>query len=372
MLTIYTFQFQCWFSLHDVKSWVQTVANNNGYVILTRRSKSTVGGEMSKVVFMCDHGGVYRGKSSSKHTGSRKIDCPFKLIAKKNIKTGVWNLKVANNTHNHAPAKNLEGHPYAMRLTEEEKEIVAEMTKDHAHPLGILAKIKRKNQANVSSLRNVYNERRKIQVSEMDGPTPMKILLNKLCTQRFAHNYEINKNTEQLEQLFFVHPTSYKLWRAFPHVLLIDSTYKTNKFRMPFLEMVGVTSTGKTFCVGFVVLMKEREEDFIWALSNLKNTLDNCLTPRVVITDRDVGLVNACKKVFPDASHQLCRYHIFTNIGKHCRKAFESLQDWQMFERMWSRVLSSSTPETFERNREWIRDVLVDSGRASKSTVYCS
>ena len=66
--------------------WAQDVANENGYVIVRRRSKATtVDGLMNKVVFMCDHGGVYRGKgsASTRNTGTRKTDCPFKLIAKK-------------------------------------------------------------------------------------------------------------------------------------------------------------------------------------------------------------------------------------------------------------------------------------------------
>nr|KAJ0216149.1 hypothetical protein LSAT_V11C300146980 [Lactuca sativa] len=62
----------------------------------------------------------------------------------------------------------------------------------------------------------------------------------------------------QLENLFFVHPTSWKIWRAFPHVLIIDATYKTNKYNKPVVQIVGVTSTQKTFSVGFALIHREK------------------------------------------------------------------------------------------------------------------
>jgi len=315
---------------------------------------------------MCDHGGEYRGTSSTKKTGTRKTSCPFSLVAKKDLKHLVWTLAVKEGKHNHEPAQQLEGHPYAMRLSQDEKDIVAEMTKENAQPLNILARIKNKYKDNVSNLRNVYNERRNVHKADMAGASPMKVLLSQLHSKGYVHDYQVNESSNAVEQLFFVHPTSHKLWRAFPHVLLIDSTYKTNKYRMPFLEMVGVTSTSKTFCVGFAVLMKERQQDFIWALSKLKQTLDKCVMPRVIITDRDLGLVNACKQVFPEASHQLCRFHIFQNICKHCKPSFGKQEEWEAFERMWARVISSPTPESFERNRNRLRDALLGSGRMSK------
>jgi len=58
------------------------------------------------------------------------------------------------------------------------------------------------------------------------------------------------------------------LLKAFHIVLLIDTTYKTNKYRFLLLEIVGVTSTALTFSIVFVFLSSERENNFIWALEN--------------------------------------------------------------------------------------------------------
>ena len=66
-----------------------------------------------------------------------------------------------------------------------------------------------------------------------------------------------NDSTNELEDLFFAHPRSLEIWRAFPYVLVMDTTYRTNMFDMPLLEINGVTSTNKTFCITFVFLHRE-------------------------------------------------------------------------------------------------------------------
>jgi len=42
----------------------------------------------------------------------------------------------------------------------------------------------------------------------------------------------------------------------------MDNTYKTNKYRLPLLEIVGVTSTSLTFSTTFVLMSSEREKNF--------------------------------------------------------------------------------------------------------------
>ena len=49
-------------------------------------------------------------------------------------------------------------------------------------------------------------------------------------------------------------------------VFLIDSTYKTNRYKLPLLEFVGVTPTGMTFSADFAYLEGERVNNVVWAL----------------------------------------------------------------------------------------------------------
>ncbi|KAI3797407.1 hypothetical protein L1987_32664 [Smallanthus sonchifolius] len=112
------------------------------------------------------------------------------------------------------------------------------------------------------------------------------------------------------------------MWCAFPHVLMIDATYKTNMYRLPFVQVVGVTSTHQSFCVAHAFISKEREEHFVRVLLKIKGMLQKCMESRVIVTDRDKALMNACDKIFPDTSKYLCRWHIHENISKHCKASF--------------------------------------------------
>jgi hypothetical protein len=53
-------------------------------------------------------------------------------------------------------------------------------------------------------------------------------------------HYKVNITIEnRTEHLFIAYPQSIQLAQANQDVVLVDSTYKTNKFDMPLLHMIG-------------------------------------------------------------------------------------------------------------------------------------
>jgi hypothetical protein len=69
--------------------------------------------------------------------------------------------------------------------------------------------------------------------------------------------------------LFLAHEQSLDLLQGSPEVLLMDCTYKTNKFRMPLFVITGVIPLSTTFFVGFAFLSQQRQVDYEWALGAL-------------------------------------------------------------------------------------------------------
>ena len=75
-----------------------------------------------------------------------------------------------------------------------------------------------------------------------------------------------------------------KLLNAFHIVLLMDNTYRINKYRLLLLEIVCVTSTRLTFLVAFMLLSNERENNFTWALEKVKGLfLTSDVHPQVIV-----------------------------------------------------------------------------------------
>ena len=182
--------------------------------------------------------------------------------------------------------------------------------------------------------------------------------MSSLKDKHFLIEYSVNDLSNELENIFFIHPKSLDIWRAFPHVLLIDATYKTNKYNMPFVEIVGVTSTNKTFSIAFAFIMNEKEESYNWVLTCLRSTLENCMHPRVIVTDRELALMNTCRRVFPNAARLLCRWHITENIRKNCRTLFDQQADWDSFREMWTILVDSPTLVCYNKNYEKLQSML--------------
>ena len=114
-------------SVEELKDWAFERARDNGYVIVTERSKTRGEGVSSRIVkiwFRCDRGGQTKSVATVRRSGTKKINCPFKMIAKLDPKRGAWTLEVKNDQHNHGPAQHMEGHPFARRLSQDEEHSV--------------------------------------------------------------------------------------------------------------------------------------------------------------------------------------------------------------------------------------------------------
>lgn len=78
-----------------------------------------------------------------------------------------------------------------------------------------------------------------------------------------------------IRDVFWSHLDAIKLLHTFHTVLVMDSTYKTNRYKLPLLEIVGVTSTKLTFSMAFAYMEFERVDNFTWALQKLKGLFMN-------------------------------------------------------------------------------------------------
>jgi hypothetical protein len=71
-----------------------------------------------------------------------------------------------------------------------------------------------------------------------------------------------------------MHNKHRKLFDQNPELLIVDSTYKTNRFNMPLLNMVGITPTHKSFFAGSCFLPSEIEDSFIWYFTRIRVDCD--------------------------------------------------------------------------------------------------
>jgi hypothetical protein len=145
-----------------------------------------------------------------------------------------------------------------------------------------------------------------------------------LDEKHYIHFSRSLYDTDELVDIFWAHPDFILLARCFPSVVLVDCTYKTNRYNLSLLQIVECTSTGKTFCIKLELIHHERQENYEWAYMRLRELFYLNVLPNVFVSDREQASMNAIEKVFPDARVLLCCFHIAKNvIGKckpHCGK----------------------------------------------------
>ncbi|KAM4060893.1 MULE transposase [Hirsutella rhossiliensis] len=126
---------------------------------------------------------------------------------------------------------------------------------------------------------------------------------------------------------------------------------------MPLLDMVGVDSCQRSFCIAFAFLSGESEEDYSWALQHLKSLYQHEL-PSIVLTDRCLAAMNAAATWFSSSQALLCLWHVNKAVLQHCRPAFTLVGDqatnqagdnaWDEFYAFWHSIVASPSEEIFE------------------------
>ena len=229
--------------------WVRKVAFSLGFVVVILRFNKATSqqGRKTFVLLGCERSEKYRKYRNDLEvtiTGTRKCDCPFRVRGKPIPNGEGWVLKVICGLHNHDLAETLVGHPYVGILKPDEHALVVDMTKSQVKPSNILLTLKENNKDNVTTIKQLYNARYTYKRSLRGSRTKLQQLMMLLERDQYIHWSRCHQYSEVVSDIFWTHPDSFKLLNAFSIVLLMDNTYKTNKYRLPLLEIVGVTSMG--------------------------------------------------------------------------------------------------------------------------------
>ena len=150
-----------------------------------------------------------------------------------------------------------------------------------------------------------------------------------------------------LTHLFLASKESLNMLQDYHQAILLDCTYKTNIFEMPLLEIVGITSTGKSFTAACAFMRGETAPDYVWAMECFREAL-NGSEVHVLSTDKDDALAAAIAQVFPGADHLLCRWHVNKNVAAKCKPIFGDGERWDSFLKLFNAVCASPTADEYE------------------------
>lgn len=110
-------------------------------------------------------------------------------------------------------------------------------------------------------------------------------------------------------------------YNYFGDTVTFDTTYRSNRYRLPFAPFTGVNHHGQPVLFGCAFLINESEASFIWLFKTwLAAMFGN--PPVSITTDHDEVIRSAVMQVFPDSRHRFCKWHIFKKCQEKLSHVF--------------------------------------------------
>jgi hypothetical protein len=160
----------------------------------------------------------------------------------------------------------------------------------------------------------------------------------------FFYATQLDENNA-VRALFWVDGRTRSLYHKYKDCVFFDTTFCTNRYNMPFAPIVGINNHTQTIVLGCALLPDESIETFRWVFERWMMAMDN-MAPKNIMTDQDKAMATAISKVFPNAIHRCCFYHVLSLARK---KLGPNLREGNPFaDAFYSCIYGTDTPEEFE------------------------
>lgn len=98
-------------------------------------------------------------------------------------------------------------------------------------------------------------------------------------------------------------------YNNFGDAVTLDTTYRINQFRVPFVPFTGVNHHGQMILFGCALLLDDSEASFMWLFKTFLTAM-NDRHPVSIITDQDRAIQTAVSQVFPQTRHCISKWHV--------------------------------------------------------------
>ena len=331
---------------------VAAIAKREGFVATKRNTDYSLERILLKGVFCC-----YKSGRSRIGVGStNKTDCPFKVNFRLQPATGTYAFTSNHNlVHNHdLDHASTTMSAVARRFAPEQLHLINDMDSSGSSVTQIASELRERTNA-VVLRRDIYNALGRSGRTHYDGLSQVQVLISALEGNEDVVFRVGGDERNQLSWLTFASRRAIDRFLSMDFVLLMDSTYRTNRFNMPLLLISSIDPFGQSYIVACCLLRDETAMSYNIALSSLKQLFE----PResnveTIMTDQDQSLITAIDAQFPNALHQLCRWHLEMNVKKNfaskpelCSKftKFMRCEDELIAEQMYADMTNNASSE---------------------------
>ncbi len=162
------------------------------------------------------------------------------------------------------------------------------------------------------SYHKVYKQFRKIK--PLLGAQDCAYFHNYLVQKGFHTAIEMNKVEQYLCKLFFASKIMKENYASFGDIVLIDSTYQTNIYKVPLVVFTGIAPDGRNIIFG-MAFVNEKYATYQWLLKHFLQMHEK--TPNLFVTDGDPAICKAVGDYFLQSEHFVCQWHLKRNLTRH-------------------------------------------------------
>lgn len=218
-------------------------------------------------------------------------------------------------------------------------------------------------------MRNQHDKGRSLVLEAGDAQILLELFMH-MQEENPKFFYAVDFNEEhKLRNLFWVDAKGMEDYNNFGDVVCFDTTYFTNKYKIPLVLFIGVNHHIQPVLLGCALIADETIYTFFWLMQTWFTAMGE-RAPRVILTDQNNAIKTAIGAVFPQTRHCFCLWHILEKIPRQ----LEYLSPWldsfmvkfnkcifkswteEQFEKRWWKLL-----EKFNlREVEWVQSLYDD------------
>ncbi|XP_056169552.1 protein FAR1-RELATED SEQUENCE 9 isoform X2 [Syzygium oleosum] len=166
--------------------------------------------------------------------------------------------------------------------------------------------------------------------------------------------------------IFWADATARMNYTHFGDAVTFDTTYRTNRHRVPFASFTGLNHHGQPVLFGCALIVNDLESSFIWVLQTWLHSMAG-RHPVSITTDPDGVIQVAVSQVLPGTRHRFCKWGIFRDTQdkladlyqshptfefefKRCINEAETIDE---FEASWESLLQ----RYYITDKEWLQSI---------------
>ncbi|XP_074336357.1 protein FAR1-RELATED SEQUENCE 5-like [Apium graveolens] len=349
--------------LDDAEAFYRNYGRKEGFEIIIRNThKRTNTNEPSYRLLICRKGGRVGATLLDFGKGKRvkevipRMNCGARMCVVHKVKMDKWQISSVDLEHNHklvSPEK-VQFFQRSLNIDPMTRSLIELFNKSRIETSKVM-KFLSETKGGVENLgfsnqegRNVICDIRRRVFDSGDAECGL-LLIRELQENSFGNFfYRVDVDDEnRVRGLVWVDPWSMNAYKNFGDVVTFDSTYRTNRYCMPFIPITGINHHYQNILFGFALVRDETEASYKWVLRTWLEAVDN-KTPRTIITDQDIVLGNAIAEVIPmpQTKHTYCTWHISSKFPEKLSYLYTNYPEFKT--EFNAHEYKSLTPTEFE------------------------